>query len=442
MRFVSFQILIFLFGSILAAAQNNSDQTAIHLSEAIERALDNATHTQIAAADKKAAEAGSGLLSSGYIPVINSSFSYTRSQFPQIITPIRQQGTFPPIDNELYEATVQADWKLFDFGESRAIRQKALALADAANIKFELAKMETIESTTSAFVQLEQLKKLRNVQMERVDALKKNRDQLESLRREGRVADIDILKIEDTIVSAETSVISTENSIDQLLKILSDDLAVRQKLTENDIFTPGFKNDILFNPDNPAAEEAPPVMAAREQWMASEFEKKASYRAFLPQVNFFAAEQFRSGSNFEIDDQWMVGIRLNIPIFTGKQIVNNQVKKNETKSKEIQLEQARQIYRQQLNNLTNAQLETQKRIESANTRVKFLEETYRIETISYREGRSTLTDLLTTESTLNSVRAELIAMRAQLRLLNLNIAVLTGQLNKEMAIKLAEGEQL
>jgi len=442
MRFVLFPTTILLFVSTLAAGQNSSDQTAIQLPEAIDRTLENATHTQIAEADKEAAEAGSGLLSSGYIPVINSSLSYTRSQFPQIITPIRQQGTFPPIDKELYEATIQADWKLFDFGESRAVRQKALALADAANIKYELAKMETIESTTSAFVQLEQLKELRNVQTERVEALKRNRDQLESLRREGRVADIDILKIEDTIIAAETSVISTENSIDQLLQMLSDDLAFKGKLTVHDITTPGFKNDTLFNPDNPAAEEAPPVMAAREQWMASEFEKKASYRAFLPQVNLFAAEQFRSGSNFEIDDQWMVGIRLNVPIFTGKHIVNNQVKKNEAKSKEIQLEQARQSYHQQLNNLTNAQFETQKRIESAKTRVKYLEETYRIERISYREGRSTLTDLLTTESTLNSVQAEWIAMRAQLRLLNLNIAVLTGQLNKGLAIKLAEGEQL
>ena len=434
--------MILLFVSTLAAGQNTSDQTAIRLSEAIERTLENATHIRIAEADKEAAEAGSGLLSSGYIPVVNSSLSYTRSQFPQIITPIREQGSFPPIDTELYEATVQADWKLFDFGESRAVRQKALALADAANIKYELAKMETIESTTSAFVQLEQLKELRNVQMERVGALKRNRDQLESLRREGRVADVDLLKIEDSIISAEISVISTENSIDRLLQMLSDDLAFQGKFTENDIITPAFKNDILFNPDNPASEEAPSVMAAREQWMATEFEKKASYRAFLPRVNLFAAELFRSGSNFEIDDQWMVGLRLYIPIFTGKQIVNNQVKKNEAKSKEIQLEQARQIYRQQLNDLTNAQFETEKRIESANTRVKYLEETYRIETISYREGRSTLTDLLTTESTLNSVRAELIAMRAQLRLLNLNIAVLTGQLNKEMAIKLAEGEQL
>jgi len=50
--------------------------------------------------------------------------------------------------------------------------------------------------------------------------------------------------------------------------------------------------------------------------------------------------------------------------------------------------------------------------------------------------------LLTTESKLNSVRAELLAMRAQLRMLNINIAVLTGQLNKEMAIKLAKGESL
>ena len=250
MQFVLFQILILLFVSTLAAGQNSSDQSAIQLSEAIERTLENATHIRIAEADKEAAEAGSGLLSSGYMPVVNSSLSYTRSQFPQIIVPIRQQASFPPIDNELYDATVQADWKLFDFGESRAVRQKALALADAASINYELAKMETIESTTSAFVQLEQLKELRNVQMNRVGALKRNRDQLESLRREGRVADVDLLKIEDAILSAETIVISTENSIDRLLQILSDDLAFKGKLTVNDIITPVFKNDMLLNPDN------------------------------------------------------------------------------------------------------------------------------------------------------------------------------------------------
>ncbi|MDX1637322.1 MAG: TolC family protein [Balneolaceae bacterium] len=429
-----------LFGGLAwpAFAQTGT----ITLPDAIDRALEHATTTRIAEADKEAAEAGSGLLSSDYIPKINSSLSYTHSQFPQIVTPIRQQGAFPPLDDQLLEAKLQADWEIFDFGESRAIRQKTKALADAANVKYELAKMETIESTASAYVQLQQLRELKRVQQERLETLKKSKEQLESLYREGRIAKVDLLKIEDTIVEAETSITATNNNIDQILEALADDLGLQYQLELEEIVSLKFEKDFLFNPDHAPAEQAPSVMAAREQKQAAEFEVKASYRAFLPQFNLFAAEQLRSGSNLEIDDQWMVGIRLNIPLFAGKKIVNNQVKKKEAKSQQIRLEQIRQQYRQQLNKLINAQFETQERIQAKQTRVTYLEETYRVEFTSYRKGRTTLTDLLTTESKLNSVRAELIARRAQLRMLNLNTAVLTGQLTRELAIKMAEGEQL
>ena len=430
---------LLVFGlAVTAIAQ----EKPIYLDEAIERSLEHATNIRIAKADKEAAEAGSSLLSSDYIPKINSSLSYTRSQYPQIVTPIRKQGAFPPLDNQLYEANIQAEWKVFDFGESRALRKKTKALADAANIKYELARMETIESTTSAYIQLQQLKELKKVQNERVESLKKNKEQLQALYQKGRIANVDLLKIEDTIVEAETALIETENTIDELLEVLTDDLGLEQKISIDLIASLNFKDDVLFNPDQASTNDAPSISVAKKQKKAVDFEARASYRAFLPQFNLFAVEQFRTGSEFEIDDQWMVGVRLNIPLFAGKKVVNNQVKKNQAKSQQIQLEKTRQQYRQQLNKLTNAQYETQKRIQATRTRTEYLEETYRLESKSYKQGRSTLTDLLNTESKLNSVRAELLAMRAQLRMLNINIAVLTGQLNKEMAIKLAKGESL
>lgn len=434
---VAFGLMSYGF-ALTALAQNNP----ISLSEAIERSLDNATHSRIAKADKEAAEAAGNLLSSDYLPKVNSSMSYTRSQYPQIVTPIRAQGAFPPLDDQIYEGNIQADWEIFDFGESRAMRQKAKTLADAANVKYELAKMEVIEATASGFIQLQQLRELKLVQEERIEALKTNKSQLESLYSEGRVAKVDLLKIEDAIVEAESEIIATKNNINQVLVRLSDDLGMDHKLSLENIPSLSFDNDYQFNPDHIPEENIPSVAAANRQKQAADFEAKASYRAFLPQVNLFAVEQLRAGSNLEIDDQWMVGIQLSIPLFTGKKVVNRQIKKKEAKSQQIQLEQTRQQFRQQLNKLSNAQFETQKRIQATQTRTEYLEETYRMESKSYTQGRSTLTDLLTTESKLNSVKAELIAMRAQLRILNLNIAVLTGQLNKEIAIKLAEGKPL
>jgi len=438
LRSTLLSLLIFFGWTLTTLAQEKSTS----LSEAIDRSLEYATNTRIAKANKEAAEAGSGLLSSDYIPQISSSLSYTRSQYPQIVTPIRTQGAFPPLDDQLYEANIQADWEVFDFGESRAMRRKAKALADAANIKYELARMETIESTASAYIQMQQLKELKKVQDERIHTLKKDKEQLKALFREGRIAEVDLLKIDDAIVEAETAVITTENNIDQLLQELSDNLGLEHPLNPDDIAPLTFNEEVLFNPNHTTVDNAPSISVAKEQKKAADLVARASYRAFLPQFNLFATELLRSGSEFEIDDQWMVGVRFNIPLFAGKRIVNNQVKKKEAKLQQIQLEQTRQQYRQQLNKLTNAQFETQKHIQLTKTRIKYLEETYSMESKSYKQGRSTLTDLLTTESKLNSVRAELIAMRAQLRILNLNIAVLTGQLNKEIAIKLAEGKAL
>lgn len=441
MKVVRLFIIWFMFSLGFVRTASAQDDP-VSLSQAIDWSLENATNSRIAKADKEAAKAAGSLLSSDYLPKVSSSLSYTRSQYPQIVTPIREQGAFPPLDDQLYEGNIQADWEIFDFGKSRAMRQKTKVLADAANVKYELAKMEVIEATASGFIQLQQLSELKLVQKKRIEALKTNKNQLKSLYREGRVAKVDLLKIEDAIVEAETAIIATENNIDQVLVKLTDDLGMDQKLSLKNIPSLSFENDYRFNPDYIPEENIPSVEAENRQKQAADLEAKASYRAFLPQLNLFAAEQLRAGSNLEIDDQWMVGIRLSIPLFAGKKVVNRQVKKQEAKSQEIKLEQTRQQYRQQLNKLTNAQNETQKRIQSTQMRITYLEETYRVENSSYREGRSTLTDLLMTESKLNSVRAELLAMRAQLRMLNLNIAVLTGQLNKEMAIKLAEGKQI
>lgn len=246
-------------------AQSITEKGELTLTTAIDRSLENATNIRIAKAYSDGAEASSSLLSSDYIPKISSSLSYSLSQYPQIVTPIRQQGVFPPLDDQIFEANIQADWEIFDFGESRAIRQKAKSLADAANIKYDLARMETIESTTSAFIQLQQLRELKQVQKERIKALKENKEQLQSLYREGRVAKVDLLKIDDTIVEAETAIIATDNNIDQVLQRLSDDLAMEQVLALDDITPMAFKKDYLFNPDQTADENVPSIKIAREQ---------------------------------------------------------------------------------------------------------------------------------------------------------------------------------
>lgn len=424
------------------SAQAGSLESGLKLSEAIDRSLENATSVRLAQADRAMAESNSGILSSDYIPRISGSVSYTLSQYPQIITPIRQQGAFPPLDDEIYEATLQADWEIFDFGEGRAARKAALAFAEAADIRYELSRLESIEAVASRFVQVQQLRELKRVQIQRIEALHESKGRLQTLYEEGRIAEIDLMKIEDTIIDAETDVLETGHRMERILQVLADDLGLEEPLKAADIEPLQLDNNPSFNPGAVPNGEVPLIVAARQKWVAAKHEVTASSRGFLPQLNLFAAEQFRTGSSFEIDDQWVAGIRLNVPLFAGQKFVGNQVKKLQAKSRRIELEQIELTYLQHLNSLTNSQFEAHKKVQAAEARLQYLRETFRVEQVSHREGKTTLTDLLLTESKLNGVRAELIAERSRLRIINLTIAALTGQLTKELAVKLAKGEPL
>jgi aspartate/methionine/tyrosine aminotransferase len=74
------------------------------------------------------------------------------------------------------------------------------------------------------------------VQQERIETLNKNKEQLQSLYREGRVAKVDLLKIDDVIVEAETAVIATNNNVDKVLQRLADDLALEQGVALDERF--------------------------------------------------------------------------------------------------------------------------------------------------------------------------------------------------------------
>jgi outer membrane protein len=434
---------IFTILTLLIAGGLPLDGVAqISLSEAIDRSLEYSTNTRIAKENRVAANAASGIWSSDYIPRLSGSASYTKSQYPQIITPIRREGVFPPLDDQIYDATVQANWQIFDFGEGRAARKSAVALAVAAGISYDISRMETIESTVSWFVQLQQLGELKQVQQQRIEALSESKKRLQSLFKRGRIAEIDLLKIEDAIIEAQTDVLTTDNQIEWILQVLSDDMGLQKPLLISQIEPLQFESEQIFNPEAKSFNEVPLIAAARQKWQASKLEAKAAQRAFLPNLNLFAAEQFRTGGDFGVDDQWMVGVRMNIPLLNGHSMVKSQIMKSQAKSRKIELEQSEQTYIQQLNKLTNLQFEAQKKIVAARTRLKYLKETYRVEEVSYRNGKTTLTDLLLTESKLNSARMELINQQSRLRIINLNIAVLTGQMNKELAIKLAKGEQV
>ncbi|HSH41828.1 MAG TPA: TolC family protein, partial [Arenicellales bacterium] len=119
----------------------------------------------------------------------------------------------------------------------------------------------------------------------------------------------------------------------------------------------------------------------------------------LPEVDLVAETQTRRGDDWEGRDDWYVGMTLSVPLFDGG-ILRKRVN---------QAEFEQQRYRQRLRGVvddvtTEARaafggLQTaEQRLRSARQSLDEADEALRIETQSYRAGRSTVTDLLSAEA--------------------------------------------
>lgn len=414
----------------------------LSLGEAIEQATQRGTRVRQVGASLAAAGAAAGPLASAYLPSVSAIAYDLYSQYPVTVTPIREQGVFPPLDDNTYEISINAFWTIFDFGRGSAVRKAAQAMAEAAGARYDLTRMEAIEDVTAHYVRLAHLRDAQRTERQRLEALRRQQEQLEALYGEGRISHIDRLRIAEVILEAETDLRGTGSDIEGTLLALSAELDAPRPLRLDDLmlFELPSIGSVVVLPEG--GERTPPrIAAAQAQLEAARLESRAAGRAFLPSFELFATERLRSGSNFAFDDDLSGGLRLRVSLFQPRAHVQRQVQQARVVEQQATLDAARNEFEVALGNLLNREAEARSRVEATEARVRHLEETFRIEQAAYDEGRLILTDLLATEARLSGGRSALAAAKAATLLLGLQRSVLTGTLTPALALHLT-GAQL
>ncbi len=419
-------------------AQNGEEnQSPLTLSAALTEVTGEGSRVRMAEAAQEAAGAGADWRTSSYLPQVRASVSTTQSQYPLTVTGIREPGRFPPLDERIHELRVNASWTVYDFGRSRAERRAAQVLAEAAGLRYDLARMEAIEAVTEAFIRLAQLDAVEAAQERRLHALESQRRQVGTLVEEGRAARVDQLKIEEVFLDAQADLRATRREQENVLRALSAELGRDEppSIEEVEVF-------LLPSVDPPpvprsaASESAPRVRAAEANLSVARARAKAARRSFLPSVELFGIEQIRSGTDWEVDSQWMAGVRVNVPLLQFGLFSRGDAGAARVREQAASVADARRRVRAAYEELTNRIIDETDRVETSAARVERLVEAYRIELAAYREGRLTLTDLLATEAGLSASRSELTAARASLVLARLRRSVLTGDLTSDVALEL------
>lgn len=408
------------------------------LTTAVEQALQSGARTRQAAAGRDAARAKADWRTSTYLPRAAATASTTQSRYPLTITPIREPGVFPRLDDTIHDLRVNASWTVFDFGRGRAERRAAQAIAHAAGVQYDLARMETIEAVTGAFVHLARLRAVEAAQQQRLDALRTQKSQLQTLRGEGRVAEVDLLKIKEVVLDAQANLRATQRQQENVLRMLAAEMGRRSSPSMDEIqlasLPPAEQQPPV--PIDASVEQSPRVAAANARLSAAEANGRKATRAFLPSLEVFGTEQMRSGSTWEVDRQWRAGLRLEIPITPFRRSARRDAQQAKIREQEAALTDARRQVRVALDELANQLQDAADRAATAAARVKHLSEAYRIESAAHAEGRLTLTDLLTTEAKLAAARSERATARARLVQTRLQRSVLTGRLTLDRALQL------
>jgi outer membrane protein TolC len=399
------------------------------LAAALHRALEVAPRIRQTGAAREAAAASAGWLASPYLPTVTAGASVNRFRHPTIVTPIREPGAFPPLSDEVREGSVSLAWTVFDFGRGRDGRSAARALAEASGAREEQARMETLETVTDHFVQLALLDELQAAHSARLEEIRESEGQVRALVDEGRLPAVDHLRITEVLLEAEADLRSTQQEIARVTASLATELALDEAPDREGVRAPSLPGELpppLRSPDQPAG---PMIDAAEARVRTAEHEVREARRALLPELQVVARQSYRTAPDVPSERDWALGFQLQVPLFRGDAVAGVQVRDARARERAAELEGARAALQTALRDLEALERDARERIQVLDARIGHLEETHRIELASYREGRTTLADVLSTETRLAAARAERIGRVGTVLIAHLRTASLTGELS-------------
>jgi outer membrane protein len=382
-------------------ARTGESVLALDLPEALGLALDGGPSVTSARAQWRSAEARSDQARSGRFPQLTMSAGYTRYQQPSIVVPIHEAGIFPPLDENIHEGLAYLSVPLFDGGRRRATHRAAAASADEARAQRDLSEQQLIEAVTSLFVRSRALEDTGQLVAARLSALRQRQGELALLWPEGRVSPGDTAQV----AAAMQSAVSDSLDVDaqqfevaaNLGALIGSTVDVRPITSTLGLQTPYDWH--LEEMVEPPASTGPGVRAAQARLTRDRALKTEAAGRFWPNVVGFGTYSLRSGGDLDFSGEWAAGVRLQVPLFdagsrtSGLRAARASVEAAEARARQAIQSQNAQV-RISLDQWRTSKARRRHLGVAAGAKSVFVAAQQQL----YREGRISLSELLTQES--------------------------------------------
>lgn len=426
---------------LLASTASTFGQRQVTISEAIDSSLVinprlSMTKAQVSASRSAVSQATGSLL-----PQLYATAGYTLYEEPNIVTPIHQQGVFPPLDEELYEANLQLSIPIFDGGRRLTQRQIATMNVDESKATNDLVRNEILKQVAEIFLYARQIEDQSLLINKRLATLYQQMQDLQVLATEGRVSKGDLALVSSLIASTRSDSSAVAHSRFQLSIRLSSLLG-----TENLVVPAVSSNTLdmgLLTRLYPREESGnthivgPAVRISEARAKKANASKSLAARVFWPEISGYGAYSYRTGSDWDPVGEWAVGLRLSLPLFTGGSRISR-------------VKESASLARAAEQSLKNSELEQNALLktvyneyQSALDRFDYLSASVKEKSVSlqahidlYEAGRIPLRDLHVQETELLKLQLELNAQQYQAHLALLQYEMVAGSLTKSKVLNL------
>jgi outer membrane protein TolC len=390
--------------SVSLAAVGRVQAGGLSLRESVNRAL---TQNPLVAEGRLGVEAGSqGLLSARgkHLPRLSLDMNYALRQDPVPFIPA-QSGTVPARFSDEYLAWgALMTLPLYQGGQISNNVELASVRRDLQEYSLARTRNDLIANTVNTYNKILQLIALREASSASVTALEEQIRSTRLLFDVGRIARVDLLKVEVQLANERQRLLTLDEGIATagatLRYLMGEDPGgeAGSPLLSDNLVLRAAPSDTASGPID-AARKRPEYLAAVKGVEEAELSRKIALGKLLPAVNATGGYTDQFGFRPSYDEaNWFVGLQAGVPLFDRSlyaDLAREKILRDKAKER---LQTVDHQLRLEVGTSVASLRESAHRVETARQVIEQARESFRIEREKYGSGAGTMSDLLLAQS--------------------------------------------
>ncbi len=373
----------------------------LSLRECLSEVIANNPALSAARLGVEASEQATATAKGKYLPRLTLDANYTIRQDPVPFIPAQSPTIGAHFSDRYASWAVMMTLPLYHGGQLMNNVRLSELRTELAQNTLRLTKNDLIANTINTYYKLIQTHRLKEASLRSLEALQSQLDNSRLMYQLGRIAKVDLLKIEAQFANENQRMLSlreAEKTLSATLRFFmgrKTDGPIEDPIRPSDSLEVKAIEIDFSEALSTAKANRPEYLSALAAIKEADLNIKGALSKMLPSINGLSGYIKQYGMNPKYDEgNWIAGINLNIPIFDLPLYSDYRREQIQKRRAYERLKTVEQEITLQIQRAMSSIKEGLIRIEAAEKAVAQAQEAFRIEQEKYKAGAGTMTDLL------------------------------------------------